>query len=355
MNVWNSSSIIDEYNKYNKYIITYKKDTRERRRKRHIKKKRQLDALISMKRKETPYQIGYKCRVESHPNDNFRYIRDLQLLNIEEGYYHEPLVRSIFNSKRGNYQTFSIWKKSKRMASFCYIQRFMKVFPYKVISETFKAMIGHFDFQCEYDNYIIESFGMDLNKWIDEYQIPIEKFCEYLIHGHSNEFSFIKSKVMIPLEYNIYKNSDKERVLEEFQQLCSSFITDTEEFDDIVKLVHSYEMLRFQYMMPLYEYPYGTEQFSCMILHNLITDKSFRNKGFASELIISAIRHASDSDVEYLVLYVSINDNKDRLIRFFEKFGFLIQPNDSHLVKSLQFDRKSNSEETEICMSIYMK
>jgi len=202
------------YQKKNKN--TYKKDTPERRRKRHKKQKRQLDALISIKRKETPFQIGYKCRVESHQNNNFNYYRDLQSLNIEEGYYHEPQVRSIFDfgRGRGNYQTFSIWKKkSERLVSFCYIQRFLTVFPYKVISETFKNLISHFDFQCQYDDYIIESFGMDLNEWIDENQIPIKKFCEFLTHGVSNVFSWLENEPMIPLEYNIYKNLSLKNLL----------------------------------------------------------------------------------------------------------------------------------------------
>jgi GNAT superfamily N-acetyltransferase len=313
-----------------------------------------------MRRKETPltFEIGYKCRKESHKNDNFRYYIPLQSLNIEEGYYDKPLVRSIFDfgRGRGNYETFSIWtKKSERLVSFCYIQIFLRVSPYQVISETFKNLLSHFDSQCQYDDYIIESFGMDLNEWIDENQIPIKKFCEFLTHGVSNVFSWLENEPMIPLEYNIYKNLFLKNLLNEFKHLYSLFISDTEEFTEIVKLVHCYEMLRHQYMIPLYEYPYGIEQFSCMILHNLITDKSFRNRGFASHLVKSAIRHSSESDVDYLVLYVSINETKDIMIRFFQRFGFVVQSNDSHLVKSLQFDRKSNSEETEICMSLYMK
>jgi len=305
-----------------------------------------------------PIQINY--RSDSHKNHNL--VEVVDQLNIREGYYDKPPFRC---HERGDYQTFSVYTTSTRRAeelvSFVYTERYNKIKPYQIYSTIFK------DFKefCDMEDDDISDLMTDImNEWIEENNLPIQKYSyEYIQKIDSKEFTFDEP---IPLEYNMYKDDTQEHTLDEFERLSRVFMkrfddssdTDTQnnyDDNDSIKLVHAYQMLRFGHMIPLYEYPYGTNTFSCMILHNLITDKSFRNKGFASHLINSAIRYASESDVDYLVLYVSIDDKKDRLITFFEKFGFLVQPNDSHLVKSLQFDRKSNSEETEVCMSLCMK
>lgn len=119
--------------------------------------------------------------------------------------------------------------------------------------------------------------------------------------------------------------------LEDKEVVC--FIKDDYSNDFLVTF-YKYESLIF---IQVYHYPHGISKLIAILYEDKISISDIKcyknNKGYGSILMSELIKYARSINIKFIdgwLAEIDVSDHRDRLIKFYEKFGFEIKLSDSN-------------------------